>query len=174
MPHTCFLSFLRVMAIQAWGQGEAGMGMFRQGKGWLLSALPAAGSTPPLLGPKHALCMWVRARGRVCVHTCTCVYAVFCRGRCNSIVYAMVPRGTCVCILCAPRHACWHVCVDSVAGPWSCQSPSCLTQVSGLWRLNQALRAGHGKGAGPCPGAGRVCADPTSLVVFRLPTRAAP
>jgi hypothetical protein len=93
-------------------QEETGMGIYRQGKGWLLRALPAAGSTPSLLGPVHTVCMWVTARGRMCVHTCMLSYA---KGDGNSTVYALVPRGTCVCIPCALRHACWHVCKYAVA-----------------------------------------------------------
>lgn len=36
-----------------------------------------------------------------------------------STACAVVPRGTCVCILCAPRHACSHVLTDAAASLWS-------------------------------------------------------
>lgn len=66
------------------------------------------------------MCLWVSARGRVCVYTCdyVCVRASA-EGDGRSTVCEVVPSGMCVCILCAPRHACLHIYMDTVASPWS-------------------------------------------------------
>lgn len=92
---------------------------------------------------------------------------------------AVVPRGTCVCILCAPRHACSHVLTDAIASLWSHWSLETLVPFLpntglGLWRLNQGCEGRTWEEAGLCPGAGRGCDDPMSSVVSSRPPRVAP
>lgn len=109
------------MAIQAqksWAKEKLECGGFRgRGRGGslepcLLLAVLHVFLVPCTLhvpvGEHVAGCMCTR----VIMSVCVCSYA---KGDGNSTVCAAVPRGTCVCILCPPRHACLHVHMDAVA-----------------------------------------------------------